>query len=104
LVAEGSARSPWSAPILAMRARASALRARTELSHRWSLGHAAARSQGGVCVLLSVERGERVLSVERGGERAHRSAASAPSWLTRESPKWLRILPKEAIRSRWPIA
>jgi hypothetical protein len=86
-----------------MRARASALRARTELSHRWSLGHAAARSQGGVCVLLSVERGERVLSVERG-ERAHRSAASAPSWLTRESPKWLRILPKEAIRSRWPIA
>jgi hypothetical protein len=57
LVAEGSARSPWSAPILAMRARASALRARTELSHRWSLGHAAARSQGGVCVLLSVERG-----------------------------------------------
>jgi hypothetical protein len=103
LVAEGSARSPWSAPILAMRARASALRARTELSHRWSLGHAAARSQGGVCVLLSVERGERVLSVERG-ERAHRSAASAPSWLTRESPKWLRILPKEAIRSRWPIA
>jgi hypothetical protein len=102
-VAEGSARSPWSAPILAMRARASALRARTELSHRWSLGHAAARSQGGVCVLLSVERGERVLSVERG-ERAHRSAASAPSWLTRESPKWLRILPKEAIRSRWPIA
>jgi hypothetical protein len=103
LVAEGSARSPWSAPILAMRARASALRARTELSHRWSLGHAAARSQGGVCVLLSVERGERVLSVERG-ERAHRSAASAPSWLTRESPKWLRILPKEAIRSRWPMA
>jgi hypothetical protein len=54
--------------------------------------------------VLSVERGERVLSVERGGERAHRSAASAPSWLTRESPKWLRILPKEAIRSRWPIA